>query len=399
MTRRPDPRSRDHADLDGHVERQWLRFRVDLADWLSDTLDDDRLRLGPAPDVDDVPWLVVMRTDPYIVVEVRGVTTNPSYRMGRQTLDRGFVPVWDVDSTGDIIEHEGGPGYERTLSTDDVDEIADDITWLLHEHWGVIAPSFLTVETLAGAEVDFIDRHEDDEPAAATALPALVRPTDRDDLIRWAALALGQHMESVPEPDADGDLVVHSEEGATVVVSPRTHRLEVWTVLARGVEERSVSGAIRRLQRRHPFHRFFLAEDRLVALWTVDAGPFVPEHLTDAVSLTLRLAEKVAADLQARYGRDRDRVDPLLEALSHSAGRMPSADLVAVLLEALDGDTDRAAAWQRQARARRTSSRRRAEAEPDGPLGEVLDRDDRRWRRTVVALERVRATLDEQNVR
>lgn len=397
MTRRPHPR--DHVGLDEQIEQQWLRFRIGLADWLADADDGDRLSLDPAPEVDDVPWLVVQRLDPDIVVEVRGVTVNPVYPMGGESLNRGYVPVWDVDSTGDIIEVEDGPGYARTLPTEDVDEIVADVAWLLRDHWGVVSPSFLTVETLAGAEADLVERHEDDEPAATAALPALVRPADRDDLIQWAALTLGQHMESVPEPDADGDLVVHSEEGATVVVSPRTHRLEVWTVLARGVEERSVRGAIRRLQRRYPFHRFFLAEDRLVALWTVDAGPFVPEHLTDAVSLTLRLAEKVAADLQARYGRDRDRTDPLLEAISHSAGRMPSADLVAVLLDALDDDVDRADAWQRQAQACRASSRRRAEAEPAGPLGDVLDRDERRWRRTVAALQRVRTALDEQNVR
>jgi hypothetical protein len=92
----------------------------------------------------------------------------------------------------------------------------------------------------------------------------------------------------------DGDIVWKSERDRWVTVSVRTDCwIEVWTVLGERVSFSRAHKVMDRLSRKHPAVRFALDQDRIIASRVLDAGPFVPQHLFDALAMHLNLADEL----------------------------------------------------------------------------------------------------------
>lgn len=307
--------------VDRTLERRWLDLRVELADRLAAGLD--------------------------------GAWDRPI------TFERTDGEVLDVDIFDEAIVLGHGDLPE---AYDNVDEAAHRAYEILHQEWAVIDPAFLTSElTETPPEAD---------GGATVVVPALGKAQSREQLQAWVEATFQADLDGPLAVGSNGDLPWTGPNGARVVVSVRNqYFVEVWAILAERVSFKKAHRVIDQLDRKHPAVRFHLDQDTLVMSRVLDASPFVPEHLTDALSLHLELAGELSwvrpKVLRKRARTEQEATVPReLVAVLPTAYRVSLARLVAVLGEAA-GDTSTLRTWLEVARRERRAARDLPRGEDD----------------------------------
>jgi hypothetical protein len=309
--------------VDGTIERAWLELRLDLAERFAAIL------------AGGEPASIELTTD-----------------AGR-TL---FVTV----AEGHVVV---GTGADVELS-ENVDEAAHAVYRILHEEWQVLHPVFLDSEAVVVPHVE--------EAPIVPVVPVLGRADSTATLQSWVETTLQEPIAEPLRVRPNGE-IAWARGGARAVVSVRNrHWVEVWTVLATQVSFGKARAEIERLSRQYVGVSFVLRQDRLVMSRMVDASPFVPAHLHDALRLQLDLAGRLTG-LQATLLRKRARqaqaavVPPELVALLPSASRVPTSALVAEV-RTRAGSTSTLRAWREVAR-REWRAARALPRGTDDPLG------------------------------
>lgn len=300
--------------VDRALERTWLALRLDLADQLA-----------------------------------AGIAGAEELSLTFESLDG---EVLDVDVFDEVVVIGHGEGPEVF---DSVDEAAYRVYEILHDEWALIDPAFLVTEVAKAPT----------ERAASgpVDVPSLGKAESREELQAWVQTALQAHVDGATlSVSANGDLPWCDANGARVVVSVRNqHFVEVWAVLAERVGFAKAHKVIDQLSRRHPAVRFHLDQDTLIMSRVLDASPFVPEHLIDALSMHLSLAGElgwVREKLLRRRARieQETTVPTALAALLPTAYRVSMVRLVAVVADA-SGDPKTLAAWLEVAKRERQAAR------------------------------------------
>lgn len=374
--------------VDSDVDRAWMTFRLRLAEHLAaiSDADDDEVVLTPTG-VDDEksPRIEIDRCAGDALTLRICSSWRPEHRFRFSSAARQRLR--DLGSS--IVDGEPRFAMDPHL----VDEAAHLSYVVLHEMWEVVHPSFVSVEPL---DLALYDEPVDDEPQGPPEVPDLVHPSSQEELTAWVDAALTPEFGHVPRKDDDGDICVSGSGGGRAVVSVRScDRVEVWTILADDVRHKKARKAVDRLSLRHPYVRFFLARDTLVASVVVPASPFAPDHLVRSLNLVLRLSEERGRELDAelsRRPRDDDSgltepVDATLQAIFNSSGQLRAADLVQLVIELAEDNEDVVDSWLRSSRSARDEAYASFEGLETGRVRDAFRLSARYWRLTVSALE------------
>jgi hypothetical protein len=335
--------------VDESIERAWLALRLQLADRLADAL--------AAEDTRPIPF------------------TAPGGGTITVLVDGGQVVILDGDSAE---------------ITDNVDEAAYTVYEILREDWEVIHPAFLDSPLVDAPDID-------DHPAGTTD-PTLGTAESQEVLQAWVEATLQEITDETLRVAPDGS-VAWRTHGSPVIVRVRDrHWIEIWVALAWDVDAETARRLAHRLSRRHVAINFARRDGALIASRMVDAGPFAPRHVKDALRLHLQLAEElrwVQREARRMSGRDRKKgrrkgakarrpVPPELVALLPSANRISSAALADEVRDRAGGDRSVLEAWREVARAEWVAVRRsRRDDDPD----QVIRRLGSAWLRLSRAID------------
>lgn len=283
-------------------------------------------------------------------------------------LDEGDMePIDFTSATGELLsvnvaeDHVVILAGDSVVVSENVDEAAYSVYEILHDEWQVIHPIFLETPLI---EVPSVEVHP-----IVVSVPLLGRADTRETLQTWVVSTFQETCDELIKVAPNDDIGWLGEAGAAATVSIRDQNwIEVWSVLATQVSFKKASRVVKQLSRQYTGVSFSLHRDTLVMSRMVDAGPFVPQHLTDALSMHLDLAMKLAwvreSVLRKRVKRERDLVvPPELIALLPSANRLHSGALADLVVCSAAGSDTVLEAWRTV--ARRES--RRAHTRPRGP--------------------------------
>ncbi len=157
------------------------------------------------------------------------------------------------------------------------------IVAVFRDTWDVPHPSFLTLHHL-GADAEPVPGRRPIRPRARSprSLPA-IRPRDTDHLREVIARTVADILGHEPERDQDGDIVLRFGAAlALVIANEAAPEIQLWAPLVRDISGRTrAAELVTDLNRRWPYLRFALYEDRLRVMIDMLADPFVPQHLAD----------------------------------------------------------------------------------------------------------------------
>ncbi|CAM2809332.1 YbjN domain-containing protein [Prescottella defluvii] len=284
------------GDFDREVAGAWAVFRSSLADRIAAISSDDQVILETVCDTDEadgrVPFLqftagagpdgTVVRCELPADVHLpprRRLTPAEESRLLAQGWARPVSPEGDPElDMGDV------PALVVEKTTRWADQLASMAVSMLRETWDVPHPAFLVLHHLG----------DDAEPAADPAVTPVrtpldrhvsIRPRDTAHLREAIAHTLTDIYGQAPELDADGDVVLRFGSAlALVIANESTPEVQLWAPLVRDISGRTrASELITDLNRRWPYLRFALFEDRLRVMIDMLADPFVPQHLADMV--------------------------------------------------------------------------------------------------------------------
>lgn len=310
-------RSWEEQYVDRGIERAWLDLRLTLADRFAEGVETGEMEQVDVTTPDGCTLTAIVDDDHVVVV-----------------------------AGSDIV------------TTDNVDEAAYEVVRKLREEWEVIHPCFLDSDL-----IDVVDVPQDADDAFEVCVPTFGQARSREQLHEWVVATFNEGREAPIVVSGTDDIAWRSDQGSKVYVSVRTSAwIEVWTVLGRRLNRFKAHRVMDRLAPKHPDVRFAILDDRLIASRIIDGGPFVPQHLTDALDLQMALADKlqwVAAEVRReRPARPVTPVaDPALVALLASANRVPKEPLQAAVAEAA-GTADVLLGWRRVAFEQWTAARK-----------------------------------------
>lgn len=187
--------------------------------------------------------------------------------------------------------------------TANVEEAAYDVCRLLQHDWQVIHPMFLDSAVIDVPEVD-------DNPIGIR-VPTLGFAETQDELHGWVVASFNDGRDEPIVVAPNGDIVWASDQQRAVSVSVRTNCwIEVWAVIATDVSLTRARRVVEKLSRKHPVVKFAIQHHRIIASRVLDTGPFVPQHLFDAVTMQLDLVDElgwVAGKLLRKRARESQR--------------------------------------------------------------------------------------------
>lgn len=327
--------------VDRQVGKAWRAFRLDLADRF-------------------VAGLASGAMDPIDFTAATGQTLTVS-------VDEEHVILLAGDSV---------------VVSDNFDEAAYAVYETLHDDWQVVHPVFLDS---AVVQVPSIDDHQ-----IVTLVPPLSRADTEETLQAWAVVTFQETSDEPLKVCPNGDISWRGHRGVVATVSVRDHNwIEIWSVLATQASLEKARKVVEKLSRRYTGLNFSLRRDTVVMSRLVDAGPFVPEHLTDALVMHLDLATRLSwvqeSVLRKRVKRRRESTfPPDLFSLLPSATRLRPVALARVVGSAA-GSPAVLETWRQVARR----EYRKARALPRGASDpqRVHDRLRVGWLRLVRAID------------
>lgn len=273
-------------ELDSSTEKDWRRFASQLGDRLASGECTADWSLSPAflPEgADKVEMRLRTTTRRTLVCVSSGLSNPPS--------------PWRQSGVSDIHVLE-----EPILCAD---RFASTVVTQLRRTWNIPHPSFLvgsqdgsTVEGVFGVEL-LGDAGEVFEPMTSSI------HADEEALSRVVRRAL----QALPGPEirmaADGSCTVPLGKVTAHVYVAALDEVRVDAPIVERIGGRTrAAEVVADLNRRHPRLKFLLVDDRVHLTSSIDARPFVPQHLLDAVTrladFVTRVDDDFASDLGGR---------------------------------------------------------------------------------------------------
>jgi hypothetical protein len=248
----------DGLDLDGSTEKDWRAFTRRLADRLAHSTDEITLRPAYSPTGQPRPAMHFGRTQ------------TDSIACSSTALAEA-VPPWSRDATSMVNVVEEPMAW--------ADHIASVAVTEIRTTWGVPHPTFLHGFDYASEAAEVID------PASAVV-------TDREDELESvvrSCLRSATGLDVELSADRSFAIVLGMVTAYVYVADPTEVRIHA-PIVERISGRTRAAELVADLNRRHPRLKFLLVDDRVHVAASVDAKPFVPQHLDDAVH---RLAEFV----------------------------------------------------------------------------------------------------------
>ncbi|TXJ05760.1 MAG: hypothetical protein E6Q27_05065 [Aeromicrobium sp.] len=323
--------------LDEQISKAWLDFRKNLAERLGEALDEDEF--------DEIS------------------VSTPTGKTLTITVEDEHVIV----TAGNYL-----------FTTDHEDEAAFEVFQILTKGWEVVHPLFLDTELVE------VPRIPDNPPVEdPVVVPVLGSAESREELQRWVEATFQGNMDEELIVSNNGKIKWSLNGPEPLVVQVRNEgRIELWTLLATEVDFAKAEEALKELSNKHLSYKFFLRQDRLVMSRTLNADPFVPKHLTDALDQTTHLANRLQ-DLRDKLLSARAKQDRLDVAAAQAAQAAAEAELAEVKkqrddelvlrIEAEEFAEQAVARADRQDQRRRWAERKRqrAEEQRDAALAEL----------------------------
>ncbi|MEV7396707.1 hypothetical protein [Aeromicrobium sp. NPDC092404] len=370
--------------VDGAVDAAWLAFRVRLADRLVELGDGDEIVLAVTPPAEQSPLRVRFCAVDDESIEARFVglvSQSRRLRIRRSTWAR-------LRSLGVVAS-----GGRMTVERSRVDHVAYTVYAFLHEELQIVHPSFVDVPI---GNLVLVDPPQDlVAPKTPAPLPESIVPTSRDDLVVWVDRTLTQWLGYVPKKRGDGSIGINREgDCLTIRVSGSRPLVEVFAVVASDVDRKRARKEVAVLNSRFHFFRFFLHQDSLFMATTVSAIPFAPEHLSDAIDMTLHFlkhrAPKVATKLVRREPvQETPAAEPpcVDEQLLLVYGSADAHEAMIEMARGLTNDSTRSLdAWRHAASAAGKLAREKASQLERGPVQNALIEQYLVWRKVAQAM-------------
>ncbi len=295
------------VDVDREIEQAWARFERRLTRRLERLPDGRSIALQtPHHEDDDAarPYVQVLAFDGGTARRCEVSADDllvPEARLGTAGEDLyialGFAPPSpDPD--------DGAPNWWLHADASDSARLAHTAVRVLREGFGVLHPLLLEgmppappgadarVATTAHQNLEPVDPDTAYQVGTEDELAALVDRT----FATMTSTATGR--------DEDGDWPVRFERHtAWVRILPGEPTIRVVAVLVHDIRsQRAAAREVAILNRDAAFLRYVLEDDLLVAGLDLDAGPFVPRHLMDAIARLHRATGRTATDFAARTG-------------------------------------------------------------------------------------------------
>ncbi len=307
------------GDFDQAVDEAWGAYRARLADRIAAISADDQLVLETTCETDEadgrVPFVqcqIVTGPDgPLVRCEIPADLHLPPRRRlsdadRARLLEQGWTLPPAVDEPplfAEFSEDEASLVVEKAPRW--ADQLAAMTVSVFRDTWNVPHPSFLSLHHL-GADGDV----DPAQPGAGAPRPTAldrhvaIRPRDTEHLREVIAMTLADMYGQIPERDSDGDIVLRFGSAlALVIANESTPEVQLWAPLVRDISGRTrASELITDLNRRWPYLRFGLYEDRLRVMIDMLADPFVPQHLADMVEHLGDFLSGVDAEFAAHFG-------------------------------------------------------------------------------------------------
>lgn len=289
------------SDFDHAVATAWGSYRSLLADHLAAASVDDQVILETTCDTDEadgrVPFVqcrvVTDAEGPIVRCEIPTDLQLPPRR--RLTgSDRASLRAagWvEPDPAEPPLQFEDFDlGDEPALLVEKAprwaDHLAAMIVTVFRDIWDVPHPSFLALHHL-GTDAEPVTTRTAEEPPAPAPLDRYlaIRPRDTEHLREVIAQTVTDILGHAPERDQDGDIVLRFGSAlALVIANEAAPEIQLWAPLVRDISGRTrAAELVTDLNRRWPYLRFALYEDRLRVMIDMLADPFVPQHLADMI--------------------------------------------------------------------------------------------------------------------
>ncbi|NKS42458.1 hypothetical protein A6410_18305 [Prescottella equi] len=288
-------------DFDRALDDAWGSFRSRLADRIATASVDDQLVLETSSETDDadgrLPFVQCRVTaapgDPLVRCEIPTDLQLPPRRRLSGTdrarlLDQGWIQPDPVEPPLQFEDFDIGdePALLVEKASRWADQLAAMIVAVFRDTWDVPHPSFLTLHHL-GADAEPVPGETPDPTPRPAPLDRYlaIRPRDTDHLREVIARTVADILGHDPERDQDGDIVLRFGAAlALVIANEAAPEIQLWAPLVRDISGRTrAAELVTDLNRRWPYLRFALYEDRLRVMIDMLADPFVPQHLADMI--------------------------------------------------------------------------------------------------------------------
>ncbi len=203
-------------------------------------------------------------------------------------LDQGWIQPDPVEPPLQFEDFDIGdePALLVEKASRWADQLAAMIVAVFRDTWDVPHPSFLTLHHL-GADAEPVPGETPDPTPRPAPLDRYlaIRPRDTDHLREVIARTVADILGHEPERDQDGDIVLRFGAAlALVIANEAAPEIQLWAPLVRDISGRTrAAELVTDLNRRWPYLRFALYEDRLRVMIDMLADPFVPQHLADMI--------------------------------------------------------------------------------------------------------------------
>jgi hypothetical protein len=296
------------VDVDREIEQAWARFERKLARRLERLPDGRSIALQtPHHEDDDAarPYVQVLSFD------------GGTARRCEVSADDLLVPEARLGSVGEDLytalgfappspdPADGAPNWWLHADATESAHLASTAVRVLREGFGVVHPLLLEgmppAPPGADAHVANSDHGNDLEPVEPdTAYPV----TSADELAALVERTIGMMTGGEVHRDDDGDWPVRFERHtAWVRILPGEPTIRIFAVLVHDIRSlRAAAREVAILNRDATFLRYVLEGDLLIAELDLDAGPFVPRHLTDALARFHRATGRSVTDFASRTG-------------------------------------------------------------------------------------------------
>lgn len=291
------------------MQRAWREFRERLADHVAKMVDDEYLQLE-SPDEGESSG-----SSPYLQFCGYGGDAARCEASSNAFLAKRFhLTAADIEA---LVEsgwqapadekNHGSSNFYVDLERDHADQAAAMAVVALRDVFGIAHPTFLSADAWnEDGQLSFdmgVVVH--DEPVSAEpALPSIIHPGDRDELIELVDRTLTARFGKPLVKDDDGDIPVRSGSALLFVrVKSTGPVVEIFAPLVKGITNRTrAAEVLSDLNRDNLFARFFLNDDYVIAEIQMPASPFVPEQLDDMLAHMSKIADEIDEGLAERLG-------------------------------------------------------------------------------------------------
>ena len=292
-------------DLDQVTAKAWRCFRRELADRIANIEPGEVLKVAVEAVVDEpesgcAPYIQFYRGQGNSVLgEVSGNRyLHAAHHLDKDARRRLAEIGWSRPKPKHDLFNFG-----TEVDQSHVDQLAVMAVTALQEVFAVMHPAFLVGDVQIEEDPDLPHANTVEPPAEPLAITSDGRK-HLDQLVDQALLPmLGQ----VPDRDDDGDIPVVSGTAVVFVrTGPHAPVIMIWAEVA--VEIGDLDRAkfeVAVLNREHPFAKFVLLDDRIVAQVHLPAAPFAPEHLRQMLAMMCELADDIDDDLAVRVSGHR----------------------------------------------------------------------------------------------